>query len=129
MPPQSTMSSDETDLLRGVLIASSEIIVITNTVVCIYYADPVPNSWTFSGVQGVLALVKDKNDGLYYFRLEEGILFHSFADEDCMTGLVYTNENQANLSFEVVTRMCDKFGAPCRYRGKVEMVATTGHIT
>lgn len=103
MPFQSTMSTDEKTKVKSVLSATNKILMAT--VARIYYAHPDPNSWTFSGWQGGLAFVKDKGNGLYYFRLVDlqgttGILwehelyegftlnedrpfFHSFAGDVC----------------------------------------------
>ena len=67
MPLQSSMTADEKVKVKGVLSANNKILMAT--VARIYYAHPDPNSWSFSGKQGGLAFVKDKNNGLYYFRL------------------------------------------------------------
>ena len=104
MPSSSTMSADEKNKVKGVLSPYNKILMAT--VARIYYAHPDPNSWTFSGHQGGLAFVKDKNDGLYYFRLvdlqgtrgviwqhelyenftlnEDRAFFHSFAGDVCL---------------------------------------------
>lgn len=39
------------------------------TVARIYYAHPDPNKWSYSGEQGGLAFVKDKQTNSLYFRL------------------------------------------------------------
>lgn len=39
------------------------------TVARIYYAHPNPQSWAYSGVEGGLAFIKDKNSGLFFFKL------------------------------------------------------------
>ncbi|KAH8109427.1 hypothetical protein DFH11DRAFT_1627265 [Phellopilus nigrolimitatus] len=124
MPFQSTMSTDEKNRVKSVLSSNNKILMAT--VARIYYAHPDPSSWTFSGEQGGLAFVKDKNNGLYYFRLVDlqgtrGVLwehelyegftlnedrpfFHSFAGDDCMIGLVYTDESEATSFLKVVSK-------------------------
>ena len=67
MPFQSTMTADEKAKVKSVLSANNKILMAT--VARIYYAHPDPNAWSFSGKQGGLAFVKDKSNGLYYFRL------------------------------------------------------------
>ncbi|KAL5483447.1 hypothetical protein ACEPAI_8678 [Sanghuangporus weigelae] len=130
MPFQSTMTADEKAKVKSVLSANNKILMAT--VARIYYAHPDPNAWTFSGRQGGLAFVKDKSSGLYYFRLVDlqgttGVLwehelyegftlnedrpfFHSFAGDDCMIGLVYSDESEANSFMKIVTKKRSVFG-------------------
>ncbi len=67
MPSTSKMSNDEKSKVKGVLASGSKILMAT--VARIYYAYPDPSKWSYSGEQGGLAFVKDKQTNSLYFRL------------------------------------------------------------
>lgn len=81
------MSPDEKAKIKSVLNPYNKILMAT--VARIYYAHPDPNAWTFSGNQGGLAFVQDKNDGLYYFRL---------VDLQGTRGVIWQHELYANFT-------------------------------
>lgn len=67
MPATSKMNNDEKSKVKGVLASGSKILMAT--VARIYYAYPDPSKWSYSGEQGGLAFVKDKQTSSLYFRL------------------------------------------------------------
>lgn len=67
MPIQTTMNSDEKAKVKNTLSGTSRI--WSATIARIYYAHPDPQQWSYAGLQGGLAFVKDKGSGLFYFRL------------------------------------------------------------
>jgi hypothetical protein len=62
MPAQSTLSADEKNKVRSSLPAPTYKIH-TAAFARLYYAHPDPNEWSYSGLQGALALVKDGSKG------------------------------------------------------------------
>lgn len=68
MPTQSIITAAEKERVKSAIPGStSKILVATH--VRIYYAYPSPDRWSYSGLQGVLALVSDKLKGGFWFRL------------------------------------------------------------
>ena len=68
MPAQSTLSADEKAKVKSAVVTSANKI-FGATLARIYYAYPQPNKWSYSGLQGALALAKDHNRGAHVFKL------------------------------------------------------------
>jgi hypothetical protein len=68
MPTSSAISSDDKTKIKAAIPSSSNKI-LTAAVARIYYAYPDPNKWSYSGLQGALALSKDNNRGAHVFKL------------------------------------------------------------
>lgn len=67
MPAQSTLSADEKTKVKTAVNAPANKI-FTAALARIYYAHPNPNEWSYSGMQGALAFVKDQQ-GVFNFKL------------------------------------------------------------
>ncbi|KAJ7802450.1 hypothetical protein B0H14DRAFT_3113632 [Mycena olivaceomarginata] len=89
-----------------------------------------PNEWSYAGLQGALAFVRDtsKNtqsfqlvdlDGtrgvIWQFEVYKGLeyypdraFFHSFAADECMVGFVFADEREAKTLWEKVTKNLKK---------------------
>lgn len=67
MPAQSTLSADEKAKVKAAVNAPANKI-FTAALTRIYYAHPNPNEWSYSGMQGALAFVKDQQ-GVFNFKL------------------------------------------------------------
>jgi Wiskott-Aldrich syndrome protein len=105
MPSQSTLNPDEKNKVKAAIPPASNKILFA-TLARIYYAHPQPNEWSYAGLQGALAFVRDtsKNtqsfqlvdlDGtrgvIWQFEVYKGLeyypdraFFHSFAADVCL---------------------------------------------
>ena len=103
MPAQSTLSSDEKTKVKAAVNSPANKI-FTAALARIYYAYPKPDEWSYTGLQGALAFVKD-TQGVFYLKLvdlagtrgiiwehelyegfeynEDRSFFHSFAGDVC----------------------------------------------
>ena len=68
MPTSSAITSDDKAKIKAAIPNSSNKI-LTAAIARIYYAYPDPNKWSYSGLQGALALAKDHNRGAHVFKL------------------------------------------------------------
>ena len=68
MPSQGTLSNDEKNKIKSAVSKSAYNIFHVATA-RIYYAYPDPNEWSYAGLQGGLAFVKDKSSNMLYFKL------------------------------------------------------------
>lgn len=68
MPAQETLSPDDKSKVKSVIPKPPNKIV-TAALVRIYYAYPQPNEWSYAGLQGALAFVKDETRNIFYMRL------------------------------------------------------------
>ncbi|KAK0235172.1 hypothetical protein EDD85DRAFT_842139 [Armillaria nabsnona] len=129
MPSQSTLSKEEKDKVKSAIPAPSNKIFYA-TLARVYYAYPQPNEWSYSGLQGALALTKNNLTGALSFRLVDmsgarGIiwehefydgldyfadraLFHSFPGDDSMIGFVFSNESEAKDFWKKVLKKKDE---------------------
>ncbi|KAI0700298.1 hypothetical protein BC835DRAFT_1451484 [Cytidiella melzeri] len=126
MPTSSAISSDDKAKIKAA-IPNSTNKILTAAVARIYYAYPDPRQWSYSGLQGALALAKDSSRGAHVFKLVDimgtgGIVwehelyegleynqdrpfFYSFSGDECMIGLVFADEGEAKtLAKKVNTR-------------------------
>ncbi|KAK7046795.1 hypothetical protein R3P38DRAFT_3422525 [Favolaschia claudopus] len=106
----------------------------------IYYAHPDPNQWSYSGLQGALAIVRDTTKNTYAFRLVDldgtrGVIwefelyngleyfpdrafFHSFAADECMVGFVFADEREAKSFWKKVTTKKEAKSKPASEKKK-----------
>jgi hypothetical protein len=82
MPTQSTLGSDDKLKVKSAIPSGSNKIQ-TASVARIYYAHPNPNKWSYSGLQGALAFVKDNTKNVFFFRL---------VDLDGTRGVIWEHE-------------------------------------
>jgi Wiskott-Aldrich syndrome protein len=68
MPTQSTLNTEEKNKIKAAIPASSNKIHFA-ALARIYYAHPQPNEWSYAGLQGALAFVKDNLKNSYAFRM------------------------------------------------------------
>ncbi|KAI0717345.1 hypothetical protein C8T65DRAFT_528570, partial [Cerioporus squamosus] len=123
MPATSTLSSDEKTKVKAAVNAPANKI-FTAALARIYYAYPKPDEWSYTGLQGALAFVKD-TQGVLYLKLVDltgtrGIIwehelyegfeyyqdrpfFHSFPGDECMIGVVFSDESEAKTFYKKVT--------------------------
>lgn len=68
MPAQSTISAADKERIKATF-PSSNAKILTATLARVYYAYPSPDEWSYSGLQGAIALVSDKIKGGFWLRL------------------------------------------------------------
>jgi hypothetical protein len=68
MPAQSALSEEEKTKVKGAIPKTSCKIFFA-TIARIYYAHPQPNRWSYSGLQGALAFLKDTTRNAFFFQL------------------------------------------------------------
>jgi neural Wiskott-Aldrich syndrome protein len=90
MPAKSTLSDDEKNKVRSALPAPTYKIH-TAALVRLYYAYPNPNEWSYSGLQGALALAKDGS--------KAGVLSLALVDLDGTRGVVWSHELYAGFEY------------------------------
>ena len=67
MPAQSTLSNEEKTKVKAAVNSPANKI-FTAALARIYYAYPKPDEWSYTGLQGALAFVKD-TQGVFYLKL------------------------------------------------------------
>ena len=82
MPAQSSLSEEDISKLRSAVPKSGNNILYA-TLARIYFAHPQPNRWSYGGLQGALAFVKDVSTDLFSFRL---------VDLDGTRGVIWRHE-------------------------------------
>ncbi|KAL0564820.1 hypothetical protein V5O48_017212, partial [Marasmius crinis-equi] len=130
MPSQSTLSADDKAKVKAAIpVSPSTHKIFTASLARIYYAHPDPNSWSYAGLQGALAFVRDNKTGGCAFKLVDlsgtrGVIwefemwkgfeyyadrnyFHSFPGDDCMIGFVFADEGEAKAFYKKVTTKKD----------------------
>ncbi|KAI0635204.1 hypothetical protein C8Q77DRAFT_1053887 [Trametes polyzona] len=123
MPAQSTLSNEEKTKVKAAVNSPANKI-FTAALARIYYAYPKPDEWSYTGLQGALAFVRDTQgvlnlklvdlvgtrgiiwehelyEGFEYF--QDRPYFHSFAGDDCMIGIVFADESEAKTFHKKVT--------------------------
>ncbi|PBK89012.1 hypothetical protein ARMGADRAFT_1084113 [Armillaria gallica] len=96
---ESTLSKEEKDKVKSAIPAPSNKIFYA-TLARVYYAYPQPNEWSYSGLQGALALTKNNSTGALSFRL------------DSMIGFVFSNESEAKDFWKKVLKKKDEKRTP-----------------
>ncbi|KAK0495670.1 hypothetical protein EDD18DRAFT_1463495 [Armillaria luteobubalina] len=149
MPSQSTLSKEEKDKIRAAIPAPSNKILYA-TLARVYYAYPQPNEWSYSGLQGALALTKSNSTGALAFRLVDMIgttgviwehdfydgldyfadraFFHSFPGDDSMIGFVFSNESEAKDFWKKVLKKKDEKRTPKPETEKKKKASKGGKI-
>ncbi|EGN94436.1 hypothetical protein SERLA73DRAFT_171438 [Serpula lacrymans var. lacrymans S7.3] len=124
MPVQSSISADEKARIKSALPSSSNKIM-TATPARVYFAHPQPSKWSYGGIEGALAFVRDTTKDAFFLKVVDlngsrGVIwehelydgfdyfqdrpfFHSFAGDECMIGLIFANEKEAKTLFKKVT--------------------------
>jgi hypothetical protein len=67
MPSSSTISSSDKSKIKSALPSSANKI-LTATVARIFVAHPSQSSWSYTGIEGALAFVRDLNKNAFYLR-------------------------------------------------------------
>lgn len=89
MPSTSAISAEEKVKIKNAIPASTNKILFA-TIARIYYAHPQPNKWSYAGLQGGLALAKDKTNNAIHFKL---------VDLDGTRGVIWEHELYEGLEF------------------------------
>lgn len=70
MPSQSTLSPDEKAKVKSVIpVSATANKIFAATIARVYYAHPQPDQWSYSGLQGALAFVKNNTTNALSFKL------------------------------------------------------------
>ncbi|KAJ7083738.1 hypothetical protein B0H15DRAFT_753990, partial [Mycena belliarum] len=140
MPSQSTLSTEEKNKVKAAIPTSSNKILYA-ALARIYYAHPQPDEWSYAGLQGALAFIKDNTKGIHAFRLVDltgtrGVIweyelydgleyfpdrafFHSFAADECMVGFVFADEREARTLWKkVIAKKDSKSSKPASEKKK-----------
>ncbi|RDB26823.1 Wiskott-Aldrich syndrome 1 [Hypsizygus marmoreus] len=146
MPSQSTLSAEERAKLKAAVPGSK---VLHAALARIYYAYPQPDKWSYAGLQGAIAFVKDASNTLSFkmidlegtrgviweHELYEGFdyhpdraFFHSFAGDDCMIGFVFVNETEAKAFWKKVIAKKDSKTSKPHTEKKKKKAAKGGKI-
>ncbi len=124
MPSSSTISSSDKSKVKSA-IPSSNNKIITATVARVYAAQQGQSTWSYTGVEGAIAFVRDLVKATFYFKvvdlkgtrgviweheLYEGFqynqdrtFFHSFEGDECLIGFSFADEGEANDLFKKVS--------------------------
>lgn len=81
MPATSTLTSDEKTKVKAAVNAPANKI-FTAALARIYYAYPKPDEWSYTGLQGALAFVKDT----------QGVLYLKLVDLTGTRGIIWEHE-------------------------------------
>ncbi|KAF9102853.1 hypothetical protein BGX29_004121 [Mortierella sp. GBA35] len=112
---------DKAAIKRALPTATQKI--ITATVARLYVAYPDPNSWTYSGIMGGLALVQTKTTFLFrivdlmgsrgviweqelyenFEYTQERSFFHTFAIDNCLAAFSFADEQEAGVFYKKVS--------------------------
>ncbi|KAJ6611192.1 hypothetical protein B0H10DRAFT_1651092, partial [Mycena sp. CBHHK59/15] len=128
MPSQSTLNTEEKNKVKAAIPQTSSKILFA-ALARVYYASPQPDEWSYSGMQGALAFVRDNSKNAYLFAMVDlngtrGVIwdyelydgleyfpdrafFHSFAADECMIGFVFADEREAKTFWKKVTAKKD----------------------
>ncbi|TKY89830.1 hypothetical protein EX895_001127 [Sporisorium graminicola] len=123
MPSSSTISSSDKSKVKSAIPSSSNKI-ITATVGRVYAAHPSPSQWSYTGVEGAIAFVRDLVKATFYFKVvdlkgtrgviwehefyegfqynQDRTFFHSFEGDECLIGFSFADEGEANDLFKKV---------------------------
>lgn len=88
MPATSSLSAEEKTKVKHSVSSSDKIFFAT--VARIYYAYPNPNKWSYTGIQGGLALTRDTKHNTFHFKV---------VDLDGTRGVIWEHELYDNLEF------------------------------
>ncbi|KAJ1024383.1 hypothetical protein NDA18_004551 [Ustilago nuda] len=124
MPSSSTISSSDKSKVKSA-IPSSANKIITATVGRVYAAHPSPSQWSYAGVEGAIAFVRDLHKATFYFKLvdikgtrgviwehelyegfqynQDRAFFHSFEGDECLIGFSFADESEASDLFKKVS--------------------------
>ncbi|KAJ9473854.1 Proline-rich protein LAS17 [Pseudozyma hubeiensis] len=124
MPSSSTISSSDKSKVKSAIPSSSNKI-ITATVGRVYAAHPTPSQWSYTGVEGAIAFVRDLVKATFYFKVidlkgtrgviwehefydgfqynQDRTFFHSFEGDECLIGFSFADEGEANDLFKKVS--------------------------
>ena len=124
MPSSSTISSSDKSKVKSAIPSSSNKI-ITATVGRVYVAHPSPSQWSYTGVEGAIAFVRDLSKATFYFKVvdlkgtrgviwehefyegfqynQDRTFFHSFEGDECLIGFSFADESEASDLFKKVS--------------------------
>ncbi|KAF9269859.1 PH domain-like protein, partial [Marasmius fiardii PR-910] len=152
MPSQSTLSPDDKAKVKSAIpVSPATYKIFSASLARIYYAHPKPDEWSYAGLQGALAFVRDNKSGWCAFKLVDlsgtrGIIwehelykdleynadrayFHSFAGDECMIGFVFADEGEAKAFWKKVNVKKDaKAGKATAEKKKKKSASKGGKI-
>ena len=89
MPSTSALGGEEKAKVKNAIPASTSRI-LSATMARIYYAYPRPDKWSYTGLQGGLALAQDRTSNTLYFKM---------IDLDGTRGVIWEHELYEGLEF------------------------------
>ncbi|KAF8066732.1 hypothetical protein FPV67DRAFT_1367468, partial [Lyophyllum atratum] len=147
MPAQSTLSADDKAKVKSAVSGSK---VFTAALARVYYAYPSPSKWSYAGLQGAIAFVKDTTNNTLSFKMVDlegtrGVIwehelyegfeyhpdrsfFHSFAGDDCMIGFVFVSEQEAKTFWKKVMANKDQKASKPKAEKKKKKAVKGGKI-
>ena len=87
MPAQSSLSAEEKTRVKSTLKGDK---VLHAALARVYYAYPRPNTWSYTGLQGAIAFVKDESKATFGFKM---------VDLDGTRGIVWQHEFYEGLDY------------------------------
>lgn len=88
MPSTSALSGEEKAKVKNAITPTNKILFAT--IARIYYAYPRQDKWSYTGLQGGLALVQDRTSSTIYFKM---------VDLDGTRGVIWEHELYEGLEF------------------------------
>jgi hypothetical protein len=89
MPSTSALGGEEKAKVKNAIPTSTSRILFA-TIARIYYAYPRPDKWSYTGLQGGLALAQDRTSNTLYFKM---------VDLDGTRGVIWEHELYEGLEF------------------------------
>ncbi|KAF8554503.1 PH domain-like protein [Imleria badia] len=123
MPSTSLTPEEKAKVFSAIPKSSNKIVVAAPA--RIYFAHPQRDKWSYSGLQGILAFTHDKSKDAFFLKLVDfegtrGVIwthelyaqfeyhkdrsfFYSFHGDDCMIGVVFSEDKDATSFYKKVT--------------------------
>ncbi|SNX85311.1 related to Neural Wiskott-Aldrich syndrome protein [Melanopsichium pennsylvanicum] len=123
MPSSSTISSSDKSKVKSA-IPSSTNKIITATVGRVYAAYPTPSQWSYTGLEGAIAFVRDLAKATFYFKVvdlkgtrgviwehelydgfqynQDRTFFHSYEGDECLIAFSFADETEASDLYKKV---------------------------
>lgn len=121
MPTSSAISTDDKAKIKAAIPSSSNKI-LTAALARVYYAYPDPKQWSYTGLQGAIALAKDNTRNAHFFRLVDlvgtrGVIW----EHELYEGFEYHEDRSFFFSFPgdvscSISTFILRWSRPSRYR-------------
>jgi hypothetical protein len=110
MPSQSTLNADEKAKVKSAIPASSNKVLYA-ALARIYYAYPQPGKWSYAGLQGAIAFVKNTNTNTLSFKM---------VDLDGTRGVIWEHELYEGFEYYPDRAFFHSFAGDVSVRSLVE---------